>query len=116
MIDRDYLIGNHLAALDHLGYEHPSADVLDKIKSFELLDTESAAIVAGRDASTITKWAQADEQEGAPIGAKVGDVWFISTERLLDRIERKRGLPARREAETKYNNLIKTRACAQKPN
>jgi hypothetical protein len=114
MFDRAKLIALHLEALAELGWTPPMAgDAIDQAACGALLDSEDAGFVGGRGASTVARWAQAAEDEGAPIAIKGGTSWLFVTSRLLDFIERKFGLPARREAETRHRKLTEMRARSQ---
>jgi hypothetical protein len=118
LIDGDKMIAQHLAILAELGWHPPpDGDAIDQLARGELLLGDDAACVAGRDTSTIARWAQAAEDEGRPIGFKAGisagSPWVYITHQLLGLIERKFGLHARREAETKLRKLLETRQRAQ---
>jgi hypothetical protein len=115
LIDGDKMIAQHLAMLAELGWHPPPAgDAIDQLANLELLRADDAALVGGRrDTSTLARWAQAADDEGEPIAFKVGGAWMFITGRLLDFIERKFKLPARREAETKLRKLREMRASAQ---
>jgi hypothetical protein len=77
------------------------------------LDGDAAASVAGRDSSTVARWAKEAMDEGRPIAVKVGASWLFVKSRLLDFIERRFKLPARREAETRLRKLLEIRAGSQ---
>jgi hypothetical protein len=114
VIDRDRTVAQLLAVLAELGWHPtPGGDAIDQLANLELLRCDDAALVGGRDTSTLARWAQAAEDEGEPIAFKVGGAWMFITWRLLDFIERKFKLPARREAETKLRKLREMRASAQ---
>ncbi|OKO75124.1 hypothetical protein AC629_34370 [Bradyrhizobium sp. NAS80.1] len=91
-------------------------DAIDQLARFQLLRSEDAALVGGRDASTLARWAAAAEDEGTPIAIKVGTSWLFVTSRLLGYIELASGLYGRREAETRLRKLIEMRAGGQNPN
>lgn len=114
MLARDRLVALHLAVLAELQWRQPGpvGDAVDQFASGALLDSDDAGMVSGRGASTAARWAQAAEEEGAPIAVKAGS-WLFVTSRLLDYIERKSGLHARREAETRHRKLIEMRARPQ---
>ncbi|HZV05854.1 MAG TPA: hypothetical protein VE999_12295 [Gemmataceae bacterium] len=114
MFDRDQAIASLLQALWALGYVLPTmSDAIEQAHRGAALDSDDAAFVAGRRASTVARWAQAAEDEGASIAVKCGSSWLFVTTRLLDYIERKFGLHTRREAETRHRKLIEMRARAQ---
>jgi hypothetical protein len=114
MFDRDKLIAGLLQALAALGWAPPIAgDAIEQAAIGAVLDSDDAGFVGGRGASTAARWAQAAEDEGAPIAIKVGGSWLFVTRRLLDFIERKFGLAARREAETRHRKLTEMRARTQ---
>jgi hypothetical protein len=116
VIDHDRMIGQLLAVLAGLGWQPaPGGDAIEQLARFELLRGDDAAFVAGRrDTSTLARWAQAADDEGEPIAFKVGGAWMFITRRLLDFIERKFKLSARREAETKLRKLRECGAGSQR--
>jgi len=93
----------------------PAATLSISSQGLELLRSDDAALVGGRDTSTGARWAAAAEDEGEPIAIKVGTSWLFVTTRLLGYIERTSGLYSRREAETRLRKLIEMRAGAQSP-
>jgi hypothetical protein len=90
-------------------------DAIDQLTRLELLRGDDAALVGGRDTSTLARWAAAAESEGVPIAIKIGNSWLFVTNRLLGYIERTSGLYTRREAETRLRKLSEMRASAQNP-
>jgi hypothetical protein len=114
--DRDRTVAQLLVVLADLGWRPaPGGDAIEQLANLELLRADDAAVVAGRrDTSTLARWAQAADDEGEPIAFKVGGAWMFITRRLLDFIERKFKLPARREAETKLRKLREMRAGSQR--
>jgi hypothetical protein len=111
MFHRDRMIAQLLAMLAELGwYPAPIGDAIDQAACGELLDSDEAAFVSGRRASTVARWAQVAEDEGEPIAIKTGTSWLFVANRLLGYIERTSSLYARREAETRHRKLIETRA------
>lgn len=115
MTDSPNTLAAELAALaERVGRIASYGDAIDQLARFELLRSEDAALVGGRDASTLARWAAAAEDEGAPIAIKVGTSWLFVTNRLLGYIERASGVYGRREAETRLRKLTETRARAQK--
>jgi hypothetical protein len=114
MIDEEKLIAWHLEVLGALGWTPPSAeDFFVQFARGEYLDSDEAGIVGGRDGSTAVRWAQAAEDVGAPIALKIGKFWLFITRRLLDNIEKRFGLHARREAETRHRKLLEMRGSEQ---
>jgi hypothetical protein len=64
MYGRDKLINLHLEALAVLGWQPaPVGDAIDQLAGFELLRGDGAAFVAGRDTSTVARWAAAAAAE-----------------------------------------------------
>jgi hypothetical protein len=119
VLDRDQAVASLQQALAALGEPVAAAggDAIEQLECGDLLLSDDAAIVGGaRVASTVARWAQDAEDEGSPIALKVGNSWLFVTSRLLNRIERKSGRPARREAETRLRKMLETRASAQKSN
>ncbi|WGR70193.1 MULTISPECIES: hypothetical protein [unclassified Bradyrhizobium] len=117
MTDSPEVLAAELAALvERVSQIASGGDAIDQLARLELLRSEDAALVGGRDASTLARWAAAAEDEGEPIAIKVGTSWLFVTSRLLDYIERASGLYGRREAETRLRKLIETRAGGQNPN
>jgi hypothetical protein len=116
--DPGRLIDLHLQGLALLGWQPaPGGDAIEQLARGELLLGDDAVFVAGRDTSTIARWAALAEAEGRPIGFKAGisagSPWLYVAARLLDHIERTSGLYKRREAETRHRKLLETRSRAQ---
>jgi hypothetical protein len=117
MTESPEALAAELAALvERVGRIASYGDAIDQLARFELLRSEEAAVVGGRDTSTLARWAAAAEDEGMPIAIKVGTTWLFVTSRLLVHIEHASGLYGRREAETRLRKLIEMRAGGQSPN
>lgn len=117
MTESPEALAAELAALvKKVGQIASYGDAIDQLARFQLLFSEEAALVGGRDTSTLARWAAAAEDEGAPIAVKVGTSWLFVTSRLLGYIERASGLYGRREAETRLRKLTEMRAGGQHPN
>lgn len=108
-IDREQLVDLSLQTLDALGWVSPG-DAIEQHARGDLLLADGAAVVGGRDSSTLAKWAQSCDDEGDPIAIKVGQSWLYITQRLLRYIQRRFGSYARREAETRLRKFRETRA------
>jgi hypothetical protein len=116
MIENPPALAAELAALaERVRQIETGGDAIDQLARLELLRSDDAALVGGRDTSTGARWAAAAEDEGEPIAIKVGTSWLFVTTRLLGYIERTSGLYSRREAETRLRKLIEMRAGAQSP-
>jgi hypothetical protein len=116
MADTPPALAAELAALaERVRQIETGGDAIDQLARLELLRGDDAALVGGRDTSTLARWAAAAEDEGTPIAIKVGTSWLFVTKRLLGYIERAFGLYNRREAETRLRKLIEMRASAQNP-
>jgi hypothetical protein len=76
-------------------------DAIAQLTRGDLLVTTQAADVAGRDADTINRWCRDAEENGAPLGVLSPAGWIIVRDRFLAYIEMKKGLHARRIAETR---------------
>jgi hypothetical protein len=114
MTDTPEALAAELAAfIVRVGQIASPGDAIDQLARFELLLGDDAAFVAGRDQSTVARWAASAEDEGAPIAIKVGTSWLFVVTRLLGYIQRTSGLHKRREAETRLRKLLETPAGSQ---
>ena len=65
LIDGDAMIAQLLAMLAQLGWQPAlGGDAIDQLARLELLLGDDAAFVAGRDTSTLARWAALAEAEG----------------------------------------------------
>lgn len=89
-------VRRQLDRLDSLPLE---GDWVDAWIDGDAIRTDEAAYIYGHSAQTIRRLAEAAAVTGRPIGKQVSkSVWLISRRRILDWIEREKGLPARVEA------------------
>lgn len=85
--------------LDRLDSLPLEGDWVDAWIDGDAIRTDEAAYIYGQSVQTIRRVADASAMTGRSIGKQVSkSVWLISRRRLLDWIEREKGLPARVEA------------------
>jgi hypothetical protein len=114
MTETPQAVAAELAALaERVRQIESGGDAIDQLTRLELLRGDDAALVGGRDTSTLARWAAAAENEGMPIAIKTGNSWLFVANRLLGYIERTSGLYTRREAETRLRKLCEMRASRQ---
>ena len=80
MIENPPALAAELAALaERVRQIETGGDAIDQLARLELLRSDDAALVGGRDTSTGARWAAAAEDEGAPLAIKVGTSWLFIT-------------------------------------
>jgi hypothetical protein len=84
---------------------------IDAFRDGAVLTASEAARVAENDAQSIRRWCEAREAEhpDRPLGWQVGKLWLVDAGELLDEIEKRRDLHARRVAESNLMQLLEQR-------
>ena len=92
----------------------PQRNWIGQFRDGEVLTASDAAKVAARDAQTIRRWCEAREIEhpDRPLGFLVGTFWLVDKAELLNEIEKREDLHARRKAETRLRLLLEERRAA----
>lgn len=89
------------AAAAMVRYRPKPRNWIDQFRGGEVLVASAAARVAASDSETIRRWCVATADTERPLGLRVADLWLVDASELLHQIENRRGLHARREAETR---------------
>lgn len=85
---------------------------IDQFRDGDILTASTAATVANNTPKTIREWCEAAEGTSRPLGFLGRSVWLVDAYALLDEIELRRDLYARREAETRLEQYRKTLAAS----
>lgn len=111
MLDR---LGELAATLEQaaivLRQHAPARTWIDQFRAGEVLTASQAAAIAENHPQTIRGWCEAAENTSRPLGFLVGMLWLVDAHALLDEIENRRGLHARRVGESRLKEYSKTLA------
>jgi hypothetical protein len=91
----------------------PDRDWVDAYDNGSALSTGQAAHICDCSDDTIRRWAETAADAGQPIGILIAGVWVIDLQRLLNAVERRRDLHARRVAESRAKKNAELRSSLQ---
>ncbi|WP_426433870.1 hypothetical protein [Bradyrhizobium genosp. P] len=80
----------------------------------DMLSSDEAGFVIGKSADTAVRWFEAAATEGFPLGIRRGGICLFSLRRLLEWVERNKGLPSRLACETRAKKSAEMRLARQK--
>jgi hypothetical protein len=91
----------------------PSVHWINQFRDGEMILSGAAAEIADVSEETVRRRCKDSESSERPCGFLIASVWLISLQRWLDDIEERKGLHARRVAESRAKKLSEMRRSPQ---